>query len=70
MISPSFEKVKILNHNFFEVHQFEGDTEEYHHSKNLYIGSVLDRKKGNPVGLAIVYSLVAQRRLNIPIYGV
>ena len=65
----SFEKVKILNHIFFEVHQFEGDTEEYHHSKNLFIGSVLDRKKGNPVGLAIVYSLVAQR-LNIPIYGV
>ena len=65
----SFEKVKILNHIFFDVHNFEGDTEEYHHSKNSFISSVLERKKGNPVSLAIVYSLVAQR-LNIPIYGV
>lgn len=65
----SFEKVKILNHIFFDVHGFKGDTENYHHSSNSFISSVLERKTGNPVSLAIIYSLIAQR-LNIPIYGV
>lgn len=65
----SFEKVKILNHIFFEVHQFKGDTDSYHHSSNSFISSVLDRKRGNPISLAIIYSIIAQR-LNIPVYGV
>ena len=65
----SFEKVKILNRIIFDVHKFTGDTENYHHSKNSFLSSVLDRKKGNPILLAVIYSIVAQR-LNIPIYGV
>ena len=65
----SFEKVKILNRIIFEVHDFKGDTDSYHHSKNSFLSSVLERKKGNPILLAIIYSIVAQR-LNIPIYGV
>ncbi|MCH1472467.1 MAG: transglutaminase-like domain-containing protein [Bacteroidia bacterium] len=65
----SFEKVKILNRIIFDVHKFTGDTETYHHSKNSFLSSVLERKKGNPISLAIIYSIVAQR-LNIPIYGV
>ncbi|MFT7379743.1 MAG: regulator of sirC expression with transglutaminase-like and TPR domain [Bacteroidia bacterium] len=65
----SFEKVKILNHIIFDVHGFKGDAENYHHSRNSFLSSVLERKIGNPVSLAIIYSLVAQR-LNIPIYGV
>ena len=65
----SFEKVKILNRIIFEVHNFKGDTDSYHHSKNSFLSSVLERKKGNPILLAIIYSIVAQR-LNIPIYGV
>ena len=65
----SFEKVKILNRIIFEVHNFKGDTDSYHHSKNSFLSSVLERKKGNPILLAIIYIIVAQR-LNIPIYGV
>jgi len=65
----SFEKIKILNHIFFDIHQFKGNTENYHHSDNSFLSSVLERKSGNPISLAIVYALVAQR-LNIPVYGV
>ena len=65
----SFEKVKILNRIIFDVHKFTGDTENYHHSKNSFLSSVLERKKGNPISLAVVYCIIAQR-LNIPIYGV
>jgi regulator of sirC expression with transglutaminase-like and TPR domain len=65
----SFEKVKILNHIIFDVHKFRGDTDNYHHSNNSFLSSVLERKKGNPISLAIIYSIIAQR-LNIPVYGV
>ena len=65
----SFEKVKILNRIFFDVHGFSGDTESYHSSKNSFISSVLERKKGNPISLSVLYIIVAQQ-LNIPIYGV
>ena len=65
----SFEKVKILNRIFFDVHGFSGDTESYHSSKNSFISSVLERKNGNPISLSVLYIIVAQR-LNIPIYGV
>lgn len=65
----SFEKIKILNHILFDVHELSGDTESYHSSKNSFLSSVLNNKKGNPVSLAIIYSIIAQK-LNIPVYGV
>ena len=65
----SFEKIKILNYVIFDQHKFKGDTENYHSSKNSFISHVLDVKQGNPVSLAIIYSIIAQR-LNIPVYGV
>ncbi len=65
----SFEKIKILNYIMFDVHKFKGETENYHHSKNSFISQVLETKTGNPVSLAVIYAIVAQR-LNIPVYGV
>ena len=65
----SFEKVKILNQILFDAHGFCGDTESYHSSKNSFISSVLERKKGNPISLSVLYIIIAQR-LNIPIFGV
>ena len=65
----SYEKVRILNHIFYNVHLYKGDSEDYHNSDNSFINKVLERKRGNPISLAIIYSLVAQR-LNIPIFGV
>lgn len=65
----SFEQVKILNYIFFQVHKFKGNTENYHDVNNSYISKVLETRQGNPISMAIVYSLIAQR-LNIPIFGV
>lgn len=65
----SFEKVKVLNYIFFELHGYKGNTEEYHHYNNSFLSKVIETKRGNPIMLATLYSLVAQR-LNIPIYGV
>jgi regulator of sirC expression with transglutaminase-like and TPR domain len=65
----AFEKIRILNHVFYTIHGFKGNTDNYHDSQNSFINNVLDSKKGNPIMLAIIYMLVAQR-LQIPIFGV
>ncbi len=65
----SLDKVRILNYVFYDVHGFKGNTDDYHAPDNSFINRVLETKKGNPISLAIVYSIIAQR-LNIPIFGV
>jgi regulator of sirC expression with transglutaminase-like and TPR domain len=63
------EKVKILNHIIFDVHQFSGNIANYHAPQNSFFNVVLESKKGNPVSLGILYMIVAQQ-LKIPVYGV
>jgi regulator of sirC expression with transglutaminase-like and TPR domain len=63
------EKVKILNHVFYNIHGFIGNTTNYQDPQNSYINVVLETRRGNQISLAIIYSVIAQR-LDIPIYGV
>ncbi len=65
----ALEQVKIINHILFEVHNFSGNTQNYHAPQNSYINNVLESKKGNPLSLSLVYLILAQD-LKIPIYGV
>ncbi len=65
----ALEKVKIINHILFDVHNFSGNTSNYHAPQNSYINNVLESKKGNPLLLSIIYTIIAQS-LDIPIYGV
>src|ERR1035437_1291035 len=65
----ALEQVKIINHILFEVHNFSGNTQNYHAPQNSYINNVLESKKGNPLSLSIIYTILAQS-LDIPIYGV
>ncbi len=65
----ALEKVRILNHLFFNVYNFKGDIKDYHNPENSFINDVLMRKRGNPLNLSAIYSIIAQS-VNIPIYGV
>lgn len=65
----AYEKIRIFNKIFYGKHGFEGDHTNYFAPENSYIHSVLDRKKGNPLSLALIYMVVAQS-LDIPVYGV
>jgi regulator of sirC expression with transglutaminase-like and TPR domain len=65
----AFEKVKIFNKIFFNHHKFEGDKEDYFSPSNSLIHKVLESRKGNPLSLGLVYSVIAQS-LDLPIYGV
>lgn len=65
----ALEKVYIFNKVIFELHHYHGDAKHFHSPLNSYINTVLETKKGNPLSLSIIYSVIAQN-LNIPIYGV
>lgn len=65
----ALEKVKVINHILFDIHNFSGNTTNYHAPQNSYINNVLESKKGNPLSLSILYIIVAQD-LKIPIHGI
>ncbi len=65
----AYEKVRILNKIFFDLHHFKGDSKNFHSPLNSFINTVIEQRKGNPLSLTILYSIIAQS-LNMPIYGV
>lgn len=65
----ALEQVRVINHILFEVHQFVGNTNDFHHPNNSFINMVLESKRGNPLSLSIIYAILAQK-LSMPIYGV
>ena len=63
------EQVKLINHVFYHLHGFSGNTTNHQDPQNSYLSQVLESKKGNQILLASIYSIVAQK-LDIPVYGV
>jgi regulator of sirC expression with transglutaminase-like and TPR domain len=66
--SPA-EQIKLINHVFYSIYGFSGNTTNHQDPQNSYISQVLETKKGNQISLAIIYSIIAQK-LDIPVYGV
>ncbi len=66
--SPA-EQIKMINHVFYNIHGFTGNTTNHQDPQNSYLSQVLETKKGNQISLAIIYSIIAQK-LDIPVYGV
>lgn len=65
----ALEKIKIVNHIFFEVHKFSRSKSFYNSVQSFFISHVLNTKKGSPIALALIYASICQQ-LNIPVYGV
>lgn len=65
----AFEQIKIFNQIFFGTHHFHGDSKHFHSPMNSFINTVIESRKGNPLSLSLVYSIIAQS-LDLPIYGV
>jgi regulator of sirC expression with transglutaminase-like and TPR domain len=66
--SPA-EQIKLINHVFYNIYGFSGNTANHQDPQNSYISQVFETKKGNQISLAIIYSIIAQK-LDIPVYGV
>jgi len=65
----AYEKVRIFNKVFYGKYHFTGNSKDYHSPLNSYINTVIETKKGNPLSLCLVYSILAQS-LDMPVYGV
>jgi regulator of sirC expression with transglutaminase-like and TPR domain len=65
----AFEKVKIINHEFYDVQKFSGNYSNYFAPQNNFVNKVLETRKGNPISLGIVYLTLA-KFLELPIYGI
>ena len=55
------EKCRVLNRVLFHEQGFRGNQEHYTDPLNSFLDQVLQRRKGIPISLSIVYLLVAQR---------
>ncbi len=65
----ALEKVRILNHVIFGIHKFSRNSANFYSPRNSFINQVFETRKGNPISLAIIYSVVAEK-LEIPVFGV
>lgn len=64
-----YRTIGVLNMHLFEIAGLRGDDVRYYDPDNTCINRVIDRKRGNPITLSVIYLLVASR-LGLPIYGV
>ncbi|MGI4020260.1 MAG: transglutaminase-like domain-containing protein [Janthinobacterium lividum] len=67
--SSAVEKIKLMNHVFYNIYGFSGNTANHQDPQNSYLSQVMEMKKGNQISLAVVYSVIAQK-LDIPVFGV
>ncbi|WP_338759964.1 transglutaminase-like domain-containing protein [Bernardetia sp. ABR2-2B] len=68
-VEHPIDQVRRLNSIFFEKLSFKANVNNFHSVNNSMINQVLESKKGNPLSLATVYMLIAQK-LKLPIFGV
>lgn len=65
----ALEKVKVINHIFFDIHKFSANKANFYAPENFFLKNLLETKKGNPMSLGMLYIIVAQS-LKIPVFGV
>ena len=58
-----------VNNYVFDELGFSGDQESYYDPQNSYLNRVVDRRRGNPINLSLLYLLLA-RRLELPVAGI
>jgi regulator of sirC expression with transglutaminase-like and TPR domain len=63
------EILTTINNYIFDELGFSGDEESYYDPQNSYLNRVIDRRRGNPINLSLLYLLLA-RRLQLPMAGI
>ena len=65
----AYEKVRIFNKVFYGKYKFSGNSKDYQSPLNSFLNKVLETRKGNPLSLCVLYSIIAQS-LDLPVHGV
>ena len=63
------EKISAFNKVFFTQNGFRGNTRNFQSPDNSFINTVIDKHKGNPLSLSMIYIIIAQQ-IGLPICGV
>jgi regulator of sirC expression with transglutaminase-like and TPR domain len=63
------EQIRVFNLIFFNHCKYEPNIENIHDPKNNFLSFILESKKSNPIGLSLLYLLIAQQ-VRLPVYGV
>lgn len=63
------ERIEVLNRFLFDELGFAGDSEHFFDPRNSFLNSVIDRRLGIPISLAVVY-IELGRRIGLPLEGV
>ena len=67
-ISPA-DTIIALNRFLFDEHGFSGNAADYYDPRHSFLNEVLDRKRGIPLTLALVYIEIG-RRIGLPVQGI
>ena len=67
--APAMHRLRLLNHFFFHDLHFGGNLNHYYDPDNSYLHRVLERRRGIPVSLAVLWLELAQG-LGLPAHGV
>lgn len=65
----AYRQLILLSHFLFEECGFSGNTENYYDVRNSFLNDVIDRHKGIPITLSVLFIEVA-RRLGLTVFGV
>jgi regulator of sirC expression with transglutaminase-like and TPR domain len=66
---PIRARLAAINHLLFDLEGFRGDRERYDDVRNSLLGVVLERRRGIPISLAVIYMTVA-RAAGVEVMGV
>ena len=63
------EKVIALNQFLFDDLEFSGNADDYYDPRNSYLNEVIERRRGIPISLSILYMEVG-RKIGLPLEGI
>jgi len=61
------EKTTIINHFLFNILEYSINFKNIHSPQNCFLNQILDTRKGNPVSIAVFYTIIA-RQLEMPAF--
>ena len=59
--ASTVHRLRTLNHYFFRELGFQGNRNDYYDPDNTYLNKVLERRRGIPISLAIVYMEIGEQ---------
>lgn len=64
-----YRLIASINYVFFSQEEFQGNRDDYYDPKNSFLNEVMDRRRGIPITLSVLYMEVA-RRVGLTLCGV